>query len=236
MQITGSYMNYLSVSNLLTPLGVQGASDLVMNVFRQSVAQLQEKVGQQIFSNDSNKALQGFYQELTDLSAATARLTADTPESVFNDRSAASSDTKILGATAWDAFSAESGATEAIYQIQVQQLAQTQENAGTALEAAAGGLLSSGAYEFEIGANGQTHTLRVEISGTESNEELLSIIGEAIDRADIGINTQIVSDSVSGTAQLILSSAETGTAVAFTVADTVGDLVNRTGIASIKTQ
>jgi flagellar hook-associated protein 2 len=236
MQITGSYMNYLSVSNLLSSLGVKSSSDLVMNVFNQSVEQLQEKVGQQIFSKDSNKALQGFYQELSDLSSAAARLVSDSSGSVFNDRTASSSNEKILTASAWDAFSADSGATEATYQIQVQQLAQAQENAGSSLQSKATGLLQSGTYNFEINVNGQNHAFSIDVSGTETNEELLSKVGQAINNANIGISAQVVADTEAGTSQLVLSSDQTGAAAAFTITDTTGDLVNQTGLGTVKTQ
>jgi flagellar capping protein FliD len=236
MQITGSYMNYLNVSNLLSPLGVQSSGDLVMNVFMQSVERLQEKAGQQIFSEDSNKALQGLYRQLTDVASATSRLTSDNLNSVFNDRTASSSNEKILTASAWDAFSADSGATEATYQIQVQQLAQAQENAGSSLQSDATGLLQSGTYNFEINVNGQGHAFSIDVSGTETNEELLSKAGQAINDANIGISSQVVADTEAGTSQLVLNSDQTGAAAAFTVADTSGDLVNQTGLGAVKTQ
>ncbi len=127
MQITGSYMNYLNITNLLAPLGIKGSGDLVMQVFSSSVANLQEKIDKQIFSAESTDALTKLYNEVSDLASKAAKLTLTDMDSVFNDRTPTSADINVLTATALDAISPGTGATVATYNISVTQLAQAQK-------------------------------------------------------------------------------------------------------------
>ncbi len=68
MQITGSYYNYQNITNLLAPLGVKGSGNLVMDVFSASVGNLQQKINNQIFSEESSAALTQLYDKVSDLS------------------------------------------------------------------------------------------------------------------------------------------------------------------------
>ena len=130
MQITGSYSNYLAVTNLLSPVGVRGSGDLVMQVFASAVKNLQHKIDQQIFSKESDAALKQLYNEVSDLASQAEKLTLTDFNSVFFDRTSTSSDPNVLTATAVDAFSVDSGAAEATYNISVSQLSISQENTG----------------------------------------------------------------------------------------------------------
>ncbi len=83
MQITGSYSNYLAVTNLLSPIGVRGSGDLVMQVFSSAVGKLQEKIDQQIFSKESDAALKQLYNEVSHLASQAEKLTLTDFNSVF---------------------------------------------------------------------------------------------------------------------------------------------------------
>jgi uncharacterized protein YrrD len=128
-----------------------------MEVFSASVGNLQQKISDQIFSEESNAALAQLYDKVSDLATKAQKLTLTDMNSVFNDRTAQSSDVNVLTATAFDAFSQESGATEATYAITVTQLAQAQENIGTELTGADVSTVNEGTNTFNINIDGQDH-------------------------------------------------------------------------------
>ena len=105
-------------------------------------------------SEESNAALTELYDKISDLATKAQTLTLSDINSVFNDRTAKSSDVNVLTATAFDAFSQESGATEAAYAITVTQLAQAQENIGFELNAADISVVNEGTNTFNINING----------------------------------------------------------------------------------
>lgn len=65
MQITGSYLNYQNITNLLSTMGVKNSGDLIMGVFESSITDLQNRIDSQIFSKESTEALSAFYGKVS---------------------------------------------------------------------------------------------------------------------------------------------------------------------------
>ena len=235
MQITGSYSNYLTMTSLLAPLGVNTSGDLVMQVFSSALQNLQEKVDDQIFSEGSQAALNQLYSDVSSLTAKANTLTLDSYTSVFHDRTAASSDTGVLTATATDAFSADSGAGEAVYGISVAQVAEAQVNTGLELDQDAAGVVGTGTNTFTITIGGEDHELGIAVAEGNTNEEVLQKIALAINEADIGISAEVADGDAEGTRKLTVTSDDTGAASAFTIADVSGNAVAATGADNVST-
>lgn len=236
MQITGSYMNYLNVSNLLSPVGVKGSGDLVMQVFSSSLSNLQDKIDKQIFSAESLDALTKLYNEVSDLSTRAIKLTLTDMDSVFNDRTPISSDINVLTASALDAFSQDSGATEATYNLSVTQLAQSQENIGSELNKTDSSVIGLGTNTFNINVNGQDHVLSIDVVDGDTNEDVIQKLETAINDAALGITAGTIDNSANGTQQLVSSADNSGLSNAFTISDVSGNAVAATGASSISTE
>ncbi len=236
MQITGSYFNYQNITNLLAPLGVKGSGNLVMDVFSASVGNLQQKINDQIFSEESSAALTQLYDKVSDLSEKAQKLTLTDMNNVFNDRTAQSSDINVLTATAFDAFSQESGATEAAYAITVDQLAQAQENIGSDLIGADVSVVNEGTNTFNININGQDHEISIEVQAGDTNEVVFQKMETAVNEAEIGVTAQITIDDEAGTQQLTLKGNNTGVDNAFSISDITGNAVSVIGLGTATTE
>jgi len=233
MQITGSYSNYLTMTNLLAPMGVKGSGDLVMQVFVSAVGNLQDKIDAQIFTKDSQAALNQLYSDVSDLTAKAKKLTLDDYNSVFNDRTASSSNAGVLTATAINAFSANSGATEATYDISVAQIAQAQENKGLALDKDTSSVVDVGTDTFNVNIEGQDHELSVTVAEGDTNEEALQKIAFSINESNIGVSAKVIDGSEEGTRKLTLTSNNTGAGNSFTISDISGTAIAKTGAANV---
>jgi flagellar hook-associated protein 2 len=186
MQITGTYSNYLNLNTLLSPLGVKGSGDLVMSVFSASMGNLTSKINNQIFSKESAIAANQLYNEALNLSSKTTKLTQADINSVFNGRTATSSNSNVLTASAYDALSQDTGAAEATYDISVSQMAQSQENTGVELNKADASVVGLGTNTFNININGQDNELSIEVVDGDTNEAVLQKIETAFNDAGLG--------------------------------------------------
>jgi flagellar hook-associated protein 2 len=230
MQITGSYLNYQNITNLLSTMGVKSSGDLILGVFESSVTDLQNKIDKQVFSQESAKALSTFYGEVSDLAAKASRLTLDNLHSVFYDRSPVSSDPDVLTATAFDAFSADSGAAEAAYDLSVSQLARAQENRSMELNAEGATGVDQGENRFLVHINGQDFEQSITVEEGDTNEDVLQKMVSAINEENgMGVTAQIIEGPGEGTLQIAVQSDNTGVANEFTITDLSGSAVSATG-------
>jgi flagellar hook-associated protein 2 len=236
MQITGTYSNYLNLNTLLSPLGVKGSGDLVMSVFSASMGNLTSKINNQIFSKESAIAANQLYNEALNLSSKTTKLTQADINSVFNGRTATSSNSNVLTASAYDALSQDTGAAEATYDISVSQMAQSQENTGVELNKADASVVGLGTNTFNININGQDNELSIEVVDGDTNEAVLQKIETAFNDAGLGATAEVIAGSGEETQQLVIRSDNTGLASAFSVSDISGDAIAASGIGSISTE
>lgn len=235
MKISGSYINYLTMTSMLAPMGVKGSGDLVMQVFKSAMENLQNKANQQIFSEESEAALNQLYNSVSDLAGNAKELTLTDFNSVFNDRTATSSEPTVVTATAIDAFSSDSGAAEATYNISVTQLAQAQENTGLELNAADSSVVDLGTNTFNVNINGQDYELSIEVVEGDTNEDVLQKVAQVINGAGIGISTEVTDGSEEGAKRLDITSDDIGAASVFTISDVSGNAVTATGVDSVST-
>lgn len=235
MKISGSYINYLTMTSMLAPMGVKGSGDLVMQVFSSAMENLQNKTNQQIFSEESEAALNQLYNSVSDLAGNAKELTPTDFNSVFNDRTATSSEPTVVTATAIDAFSSDSGAAEATYNISVTQLAQAQENTGLELNAADSSVVDLGTNTFNVNINGQDYELSIEVVEGDTNEDVLQKVAQVINGAGIGISTEVTDGSEEGAKRLDITSDDIGAASVFTISDVSGNAVTATGVDSVST-
>ncbi|MBN1848508.1 MAG: flagellar filament capping protein FliD [Deltaproteobacteria bacterium] len=235
MQITGSYSNYLTMTNLLAPLGVGNAGQIVMHVFSSAIDNLRGRLDQQIFSQESEFALKGLYENISELSDRAKVLTLNDPDSVFYDRSALSSDSSILEASAVNAFSANSGASLSGYDITVIQLAQAQQNVGFELNGEDLSAIDPGWNTFDLNIDGAEHIIGVEISEEDTNEDALQKIAQAINNAGIGISADIVDGITTGIKQMVITAQNSGAGNTFVINDISGNANAITGMNNLQT-
>lgn len=233
MKITGTYNNYLNLTGLLSPLGVKRSGDLIMGVFSQSIGKLEDRMSQKVFSAESEKAVKQLYKEVVELDLMAVRLTPSGLDSVFNDRSSQSSDEQVLTASALDAFSPETGATEASYAISVNHLAQAQKNEGLTLNRAELSVATPGTKAFDITINGLEHHFSIEVSSSDTNEDLLQKMAFAINNGEVGVSAEVAINFGDGKSELEVTSDSTGADSAFIIFDVSGDAVASTGIDSV---
>lgn len=236
MQITGSYNNYLILSNLLSPLGVKNSGNLIMSVFTSSMNNLKNKIDNQIFSKESAVAINQLGNMVSGLSSKAKKLTLTDMHSVFNDRSAISSDSNVLTASAYDVLSPDTGAEEATYNISVAQIAQNQENIGLELNKADASGVNLGTNTYNINVNGQDYELSIEVMDGDTNEAVLQKMATAVNEAGIGVTAKVVAGSGAETQQLVISSDNTGLAAAFSVSDISGNAIAATAVEIVATE
>jgi flagellar hook-associated protein 2 len=235
MQITGTYNNYMAMTGLLAPMGVKDSGNLVMQVFASAMEDLQGKINQQIFSKESDTALKGLYSKVSGLANQADKLTLTDYNSVFFDRTGTSSDTNVLTATADDAFSQDSGATEATYGISVSQLALAQENTGLELNMDDVSGVNVGTNTFNVNIDGEDHELSIEVEAGDTNETVAEKMATALNNASIGVTAEVVAGSTEGTQQFVITGEETGTGNVFTISDVSGNAVAATGAGATST-
>jgi len=125
--------------------------------------------------------------------------TATGTDSIFSYKTTSSSDEDYVTATA------ENGATSGSYSIEVEQLAKNDTVLSTALASTTTASVTAGTHTFQIvtgdGGTGQyVSNIEVEFDGTETNEEMMEAIQEAInsDKAEVTSDAETADTTYSG--------------------------------------
>jgi len=134
-----------------------------------------------------------------------------------------------------DASGAKPGADFDQIGVNIDQLALQQINQGAALaaNANAGG---AGAYEFSIQQDGKTYQYSVMTTATDTNKTVQDKIAAAINEKDNGVTALVKLDAKDNTSTLTIQSAETGKSNEFSITDTFGDIISRTGASAVAQQ
>jgi len=235
MSINSSYYYYNQISNLLSSFGASPAKGFSQQVITSVVENIQNMSSEQIFTSKSALALKQLYNNISDLAYQGQKLTTGISDSVFNDRTATSSDTNVLMATAYDALSSDTGATEAIYQISVTQLALSQENTGNELNGSNASVVNIGTNTFSISIEGQVHEISIEVEAGDTNTDVLQKLSTAMNNANIAVTANVTSGSNIGTQQIIIKSDNTGISNDFLISDVSGNVITVTGANLITT-
>ncbi|WP_372630367.1 flagellar filament capping protein FliD [Cohnella sp.] len=146
-------------------------------------------------------------------------------DSPFQAREARISDPSAIAAQAGN------GASVRTYRVEVHSLASAQKNAGTEMERGAQTGLESGVHRLKLSIGGREATVTSEILSSDTNEQALNKIRDAINGARAGVTAKLVTDGPGGTARLELSGDRTGTDNAFAVTDESGHAAAWSGIA-----
>ncbi|MCH8905146.1 MAG: flagellar filament capping protein FliD [Bacteroidetes bacterium] len=235
MNITSAYYYYNQISNLLSTFAVSPAKGFSQQVITSVIGNIQNMSSEQIFKSESALALKRLYNNISDLAYKGKKLTTGISDSVFNDRTATSSDTNVLIATAYDALSSDTGATEALYQISVTQLALSQENTGNELNGTNASVVNIGTNTFSISIEGQVHEISIEVVAGDTNKDVLQKLSTAINDANIAVTANVTSGRSIGTQQIIIKSDNTGISNDFLISDVSGNAITVTGANIITT-
>jgi len=159
-----------------------------------------------------------------------ARELLDKETSAFQARTTESSDSKTVTASASD------GAAVGSYAVKVESIATEQINSGTSLSKSDATTVSSGVNEFNITIGGKTTKVSAAISASDTNEQALTKLRDAINQAKTGVTASVVTDQETGKIRLELRSDRTGTDYAFEVEDVTGQAMAATGVTQVTRQ
>ena len=151
-------------------------------------------------------------------------------ESPLQAMTAESSDSKKVTAAA------SSGAEAKTYAVKVDAIATSQKNSGSLLSGKEASAVNKGFNELEISVGGKTTKVSTVISSSDTNDQALTKLKDAVNAAKTGVTASIVTDKDTGNKKLELTSDKTGTNQAFTVKDVTGNAVAATGVQNATQQ
>jgi len=115
--------------------------------------------------------------------------------------------------------------------VTIKQLASTQQNKGTPLNATALSNVNAGINQFTIAKEGKTYNFIVDVKLSDSSRTAQQKAADAINKQKIGVTATVEYDVKTKNSSLVLTSNETGAKNAFSVADTAGgQIVSTFGI------
>jgi len=120
----------------------------------------------------------------------------------------------------------------------VDQLAKGQRNEGNQMNAEAAFEGSTGTNRFSIEMGGRTTQISVDVKEGDTNAQVQQRMADAINNAGAGVRATVVTDAETKASTLRLESTTTGTDPknSFTITDTSGDLVARTGVGELTSE
>ncbi|MDL2225850.1 hypothetical protein LJC20_06650 [Eubacteriales bacterium OttesenSCG-928-M02] len=176
-----------------------------------------------VLGNSGVQYVQALKTGAADMKSALGDLTTG---AAFRQKTAISSDTDAMTVEASSNRYYTSASQN--LSVQIDQVAQGQENTGDALAASANAGLS-GYQQFEIEINGKTTQVSFMAEAGDSNETIQKKMAEAINGKNIGVTASVKRDGSNST--LNIASKETGddNKNRFAVRDVSGNAVARTG-------
>lgn len=169
---------------------------------------------------------QDYRQQLVDFSSKSNQLAAAAKPfqgttSLLSARSVQSDSTAITGV-------AKNGATQATYDVKVNQVAQGQKNSSMNLSSSALGGLAAGDYRLGLTVAGQEKQVSFSVSATDNNKTILGKIASAVNTAysgkTEGINAEV--KTAGSFSYLSLANKATGQNAKFSVRDVSGNAVS----------
>lgn len=173
-------------------------------------------------------SLTTFNDYANNLLQAATPLQTSSYDNIFQQTIATSSSSSISAQS-------QPGATQATYNVSVNQLAAAQQNIGNALTSNTTTGLAAGTYTMNIQSNGTNHSVSFNVNSGDTNQTVLNNIATAINNAGTGVTASVNNDTNLGTSTLVLNSNNTGTNNAFTITDTTGNAVSYTGAGNVHT-
>lgn len=130
-------------------------------------------------------------------------------ESVFNKRIATSNHPDIVSAEFVGNEDDVADPQNAGFRLEVQQLATPQVNTGHFLRRA-GHDFKPGSYSFDLNTNTTSYEFQFNVNDDDTNEEVLNKLRKLINNANIGLQSELVSDERGTSKALQIESRQTG--------------------------
>lgn len=173
---------------------------------------------------------------LLDLSTAATHLDLGSPLSDFYGGTVTSSNASAVKGQITAGVSASSRPEATSYTFSVSQVARAQANVGTALSSSATSSFQAGTNTVRFVQNGVTTDVNFTVAANDTNLTVLTNLSSAVNAASgLSVAASVNTDAVGGTSQLVLTSENTGTTYAFTVANQAGTPVTNAGVGSATT-
>ncbi len=217
------YSYLFNTSNPLTSLS-NISSDNISQIAQQA---LYTDMENQQLPMQSTNALVMLNSYANNLAETASQLQLTSPDNVFNQMVATSSDPNSIS------VSAQSDATASTYSVTVNQLAMAQQNNGTSLSSNSVTSLTPGTYSFTAQVGGQQYNISFNVNQGDTNQTVLDNMAQAINSANIGITAIVNNNPYLGTSQLEINANNTGTNNAFTLTDVSGNAVSYTGANTV---
>lgn len=217
------YSYLFNTSNPLTSLS-NISSDNISQIAQQA---LYTDMENQQLPMQSTNALVMLNSYANNLAETASQLQLTSPDNVFNQMVATSSDPNSIS------VSAQPGATASTYSVTVNQLAMAQQNNGTSLSSNSVTSLTPGTYSFTAQVGGQQYNISFNVNQGDTNQTVLDNMAQAINSANIGITAIENNNPYLGTSQLEINANNTGTNNAFTLTDVSGNAVSYTGANTV---
>ncbi|MBI1932592.1 MAG: flagellar filament capping protein FliD [Ignavibacteriales bacterium] len=131
-----------------------------------------------------------------------------------------------------DYFSANasSGAALSTYDIRVQQLAKSDRVMSNTVSSSSSAGLSAGTYSFQVATGEYDQIIDVQLEGSETKDELMKIIAEAVNSALSDVVSASVFSPKNGESKLSIISKKSGSDNAITIKDETGNLLQSIGM------
>ena len=125
---------------------------------------------------------------------------------------------------------ANSSAALSTYDIRVEQLAKYDRVMSNTVNSNDITAVTNGIYQFQVKSGDVDQTIEISVDGTETNDELMGMIAEAINDAMSDAVSASVFSPTSGTSKLSIVANETGSDNAITITDVSGSLLDSFGL------
>lgn len=220
------YSDYSYLFNTSNPLAS------LSNITTDNISQIAQQalytdMENQQLPMQSTNALVMLNSYANNLAETASQLQLTSPDNVFNQMVATSSDPNSIS------VSAQPGATASTYSVTVNQLAMAQQNNGTSLSSNSVTSLTPGTYSFTAQVGGQQYNISFNVNQGDTNQTVLDNMVQAINSANIGITAIVNNNPYVGTSQLEINANNTGTNNAFTLTDVSGNAVSYTGANTV---
>lgn len=191
------------------------------------------KVDPAVESSEAKNYLTTIKAASQTMKSAIGSLMGTTQQSAFQQLSPVSSDPAKLKVES----TSQKPATFSAMDIRIDQIASGQVNQGAALTA--GSQIGQPAiYEFQIENDGKSYSFSIVTSPDDTNKALQDKIADAVNKKNMGLTALVEYDAKNKTSSLTIQSKETGANAKnqFTIRDTYGDAISRTGAGDMTRQ
>lgn len=219
-----SINNIQMYSRLFTnPLTPSESSGYTNKIFGAGVNALYGNKVNSLAKSELAGYLKSFASNAGAVTTSAAKLNTSNKENVFNERSVTSSEKGVATATA------AAGAEMKTYKVKVDNVAKSQQNKGSSLDAAAVNTVGEGKKTFTVEANGKKTDFSIDVKAGYTNRDVMRLASEAINKGNAGVKSRVVEEG-NGKISMELTGDKTGSENTFKISDKEGNLISTTGM------